>query len=169
MERQRGTAGTLVSAPSSAQVLGDMAKCRSSAPDQAGDSAATSLNVFLNETFAGSPGAQRGTGKGTVDAGDSVGVGDGQDVTGGGGGFMLSEIDAPLRHLIKAKERELQEIHDFRIRCYALKYSLKDNYAVGFPFLNQIDDGTFLAALRILQVGRYRYIVSAVLFVHRTN
>lgn len=118
MERQLRTAGMLAPAPSAAHLLGDMAECRSSAPDQAGDSAATSLNVFLNETFAGSPGAQRGVGKGTVDTEDvGGGVGDVQDATVGGGGFVLNEIDAPLRHLIKAKERELQEIHDFRIRC----------------------------------------------------
>lgn len=121
MERQLRTAGTLVPAPSAAQFLGDMTEGRSCAPDRAGESAATSLNVFLNETFAGSPGAQRGTGKSAFVAGNVGGVGDVQDVTAGGGGFILSEIDAPLRHLIKAKERELQEIHDFRIRCYALK------------------------------------------------
>lgn len=36
---------------------------------------------------------------------------------GGGGGLAAGHgLDAPLRDLIEAKEKELHEIHDFRIR-----------------------------------------------------
>ena len=37
-------------------------------------------------------------------------------VGGGGGSLAAHGLDAPLRQLIEAKEKELHDIHDFRIR-----------------------------------------------------
>lgn len=66
---------------------------------------AGSLNAFLNGAYAGPPEAGRGGGGGSVRA-SSV-------MSGGVGGVG---VDAPLRRLIETKEKELHEIHDFRIR-----------------------------------------------------
>lgn len=89
--------------------------------------AAGSLNAFLNGAYAGGAmvgGHLREGGGGSVRGGSSVGGG----VDGGGGGGVsvlgggvdappLRQLDGPLRQLIETKERELHEIHDFRIRC----------------------------------------------------
>ena len=110
-------AGT--AAPPAAQVLGDVPACRSPLPQQPGHTAATSFNAFLNGAFAESLGDARNVGGGfggVGGVGDIIGGGGGGGVR-GGGGFVLGEVaDAPLRQLIEAKERELHEIHDFRLR-----------------------------------------------------
>lgn len=67
---------------------------------------ASSLNAFLNGACAGPAGVVGGggDGSGSVRASSSVSVGG------------VYGVDAPLRQLIETKERELHEIHDFRIR-----------------------------------------------------
>lgn len=82
--------------------------------------AASSLNAFLVGAYTGGPMAGRkvrgGGGGGSV-GGSSVGVCvDGGVGGGGGSGSVFGGVDAPLRQLIETKERELHEIHDFRIR-----------------------------------------------------
>eukprot|EP00904_Undaria_pinnatifida_P006657 jgi/Undpi1/3120/HiC_scaffold_15.g06494.m1 len=62
-------------------------------------------------------------------------------VGGGGGSLAAHGLDAPLRQLIEAKEKELHEIHDFRIRYDKLKEDFKFN-------LGLIED-------RDLELGRY--------------
>lgn len=93
-----------------------------------GQSAAVgSLNAFLNGAYASGPmaGGKLREGGGGSARGSSVGV------VGGGGGasgsvfgvggveapLALRQLDRPLQQLIETKERELHEIHDFRIRC----------------------------------------------------
>lgn len=76
---------------------------------------AGSLNAFLNSAYADGPaaGEAAGGGGGSLRA-SSVGVGGG-----GGGGrsvFGGGVGGGPLRQLIETKERELHEIHDFRLR-----------------------------------------------------
>lgn len=92
--------------------------------------AAGSLNAFLNGAYAcgtmtgvkfreggGGGGSARGSSVG------GVGAGGGGSVFVVGGGLdapPVRQLDVPLRQLIETKERELHEIHDFRIRCAAL-------------------------------------------------
>lgn len=81
---------------------------------------AGSLNDFLNGAYTGPSGFTRpdngggGCAGGAVRESSTFSVGGGG---GGGGGLAVTHgLDAPLRDLIEAKERELHEIHDFRIR-----------------------------------------------------
>lgn len=114
-----------------------------SATQLAGDgeqSTASSLNALLDSTYAGGvPAAVShikggetklvGVGVGTgTDIGASVGVGaDGSSMRAPsaslGAGISSSYGDASLRLLIETKERELHDIHDYRIRCQWPKQS----------------------------------------------
>lgn len=86
--------------------------------------AAGSLNAFLNGAYACVPvaGARVRAGEGGVSARASSSVGGGGGGGGGGAGSVFGgAIDGPLRQLIETKERELHEIHDFRIRSAFLR------------------------------------------------
>ena len=80
--------------------------------------AAGSINAVLNGAYAGGPmaggGLAREGGAGSARAPSSVGGGGGGGVD--GGSAVFGGVDGPLRQLIETKERELHEIHDFRIR-----------------------------------------------------
>ncbi|CAM9603172.1 unnamed protein product, partial [Ascophyllum nodosum] len=156
-------AGT--AAPPAAQVLGDVPACRSPLPQQPGHTAATSFNAFLNGAFAESLGDARNVGGGfggVGGVGDIIGGGGGGGVR-GGGGFVLGEVaDAPLRQLIEAKERELHEIHDFRLSrsleglLEEREMTLADSFASRYDKLKE--DFKFNLGLiedRDAELGRY--------------
>ena len=103
--------------------------------------AAGSLNAFLNGAYASGPVAggklREGGGDSARDSSVGGGVGGvggvggagagGLSVFGGGGDtpLPLRQLDGPLRQLIETKERELHEIHDFRIRCACVRVCVR--------------------------------------------
>lgn len=101
-----------------------LAASLSAAPRGAHDAgysaAAGSLNAYLDDAYAGGRGMLSGGGErggcGSASVRASSVLLDGAAGGGGGGGRSCYGGDAPLRQLIEAKERELHEIHDFRIR-----------------------------------------------------